>query len=86
MSDTDHPSLYFCLAERRFTAPPNMSDEDMAHLSLITNTFGFLLNTPELRRQRVTYPEFAQIIRAYSSHGRSEWSAAFLERLHNSVS
>lgn len=80
------PSLYFCLAERRFTAPPNMSYEDVAHLNFISRTFSFLLNTSELRRRRVTYPEFAQIIRAYSSHGRSEWCAAFLEQIHRNVS
>lgn len=77
--------LFFSYYEG-YSYPASISSDDKAQLDYIWGAYSFLLNTSDLRRRRVSYTEFAAIIRAYSSHERSEWCAAFLERLNNSIS
>lgn len=69
-----------------YTFPPSATAEDRAHLAYVWAAYGFLLNTPELRRRYVTYPEMAALMRAYSMNTRTEWYAAFLDRLSTAVS
>ncbi len=69
-----------------YSYPASISTDDKAQLDYIWGAYSFLLNTSDLRRRRVPYTEFAAIIRAYSSHERSEWCAALLDRINNSIS
>lgn len=69
-----------------YTFPPSATAEDRTHLAYVWAAYGFLLNTPELRRRFVTYPEMAALMHAYSMNTRTEWYAVFLERLSTAVS
>lgn len=75
------PSLYVCYAERVFTMPEKMSSEEREMVTEAVTTFRYLLNRPELRRARVSYMEFAHLIRNACSHERAGLYAETLERL-----
>jgi hypothetical protein len=79
-------SRWYFSYRKGYAFPPSATAEDQAHLAYVWAAYGFLLNTPELRRQHVTYPEMAALMRAYSMNTRTEWYAAFLERLSAAVS
>ena len=72
--------LFFSYFEG-YSYPASISPDDKALLDYIWGAYSFLSNTSDLRHQRVPYTEFAAIIRAYSSHERSELCAALLERI-----
>lgn len=75
------PSLYVCYAEQVFTVPQGAAEADKEVVITAVTTFRYLLNRPELRRERVSYMEFAHLIRNACSHERAGLYAETLERL-----
>jgi hypothetical protein len=64
-----HPALANKLKEIKYPGADNTSSyEEVCRMfwNDTQRTFGFLLNTPQLRGQRISWAEFAELITRYS--------------------